>query len=71
MATTMNRSHRQRKYRERQRNGIKVVHLPIKYNPVVEALIVSGALTEAEAVDERKVETVLVEVIHHHARVWR
>jgi hypothetical protein len=61
---------RQRAHRERAKNGQAILRLPVNYFPIVEALIASSRLTEGEALDRRRVEAALAEVLVEWAGKW-
>ena len=52
---------RQRKYRKRQARGVGVYRVPARFD-VVEALIESGRLTEAQALDTALVGEALASI---------
>jgi hypothetical protein len=54
---------RQRRRRERERRGEEVLRIPVRTNPVIEALLNSARLTEDEALDRRKVEEAVAAII--------
>jgi hypothetical protein len=68
----MARSHadRQRTYRQRQRDGVAVYHVPAS-DDVLLALMASGRLTEEQAMDRQRVEQEVVAVLSEWARRWR
>jgi hypothetical protein len=64
----MSAAERQRRRRERERRGEEVLQVPVRTNPVVEALLKSARLTEEEALDKRKVEAAVAEIVTEWAR---
>jgi hypothetical protein len=48
---------------ERQRRGEEVLRIPVRTNPVVEALLNSARLTEDEALDKQKAEAAVSQII--------
>lgn len=60
---------KQRAYRQRLRKGLTVYRVPLPPDNVL-ALIVSGRLTEAEAMDRKAVERELATVQAEWSRRW-
>jgi hypothetical protein len=58
-------------YRARQRAGLAVLRVTIPQYEVTEFLIASGRLSEAEALDRRRVENAVAEVVVELAARWR
>ena len=50
---------RQRRHRERQRNGVQVIQVDVSYK-LIERLIDEGRLIESEADDPKKIVAALV-----------
>lgn len=61
---------RQRAYRERQRHGEAVLPLRVDYFRLIEALLVSGRLSEADALDRSRVKIAAGEVLDDWAMRW-
>ena len=59
----MSAAERQRRRRERERRGEEVLRIPVRTNPVVEALLNSARLTEDEALDKLKIEAAVSQII--------
>ena len=62
---------RQRRHRERQRNGRRIFKLEADYALVVGGLIDAGKISESDALDHRKVEAVLSEMLTTWGESWR
>jgi hypothetical protein len=60
---------RQQRYRRRKRAGLLPCRVEIGAD-VVEALVLSGRLSEAEAADRYKIEAALKEVVADFASRW-
>jgi hypothetical protein len=60
---------RQRAYRARVRKGEALLRVRVGH-PVIEALIVSTRLSEAEALDRRKVASAVADVVEEWAQHW-
>jgi hypothetical protein len=65
------RAHRARLARSRRKHGQIVASIVIEENPVIEALLQSGRLTEAEALRRSLVEAALGKLIAEWACRWR
>ncbi len=59
----MSAAERQRRRRERERRGEEVLRIPVRTNPVVEALLNSARLTEDEALDKQQIEAAVSQTI--------
>lgn len=59
-----------RAYRARQRAGLQVLKVTVPQFVVAEFLIASGRLTVAEAIDPRRVERAVAEVVADLAAQW-
>lgn len=66
------RADRERKARQRaaERAGIKRLKIEANYHRIVEALLRSTRLTEAEALDKKLVEAEVAEVLAEWASAW-
>jgi len=62
-------AHRQAQWRRRQRDGVHVYRIEVGHD-AIEALIVSGCMSEAEALDQRAVARELADVIEQWAQRW-
>jgi hypothetical protein len=62
---------RKRRYRARQRRGRVVVGVEVDRDAVLLALLASGRLGEAEALQPDQVAAALGDVIEQWARRWR
>ena len=60
---------RQRRYRKRQRDGLAVYRVPAG-DDLLLALLTSGRLTEAQALDRNRVEQEVAAVLADWARLW-
>jgi hypothetical protein len=69
--STSGAANRKRRYRRRQRLGRAVLAIEISSAPLIEVLIESGHLTEAESLDRRKVEAATGKVVDAWTRYWR
>ncbi|SEM54204.1 hypothetical protein SAMN05192583_0565 [Sphingomonas gellani] len=56
------RADRQRKYRQRQNEGVAVYRVPANYD-ILDALITDGRITEQEALNKQEVERALARVV--------
>ena len=61
---------RQKRYRQRQRDGQAVLQVPCDFCALVEALLKSGRLSEAEALDRRRIDAAAAEVLADFAGRW-
>ena len=61
---------RQARHRARCRNGIRVFKLEASYDLIVGGLIDAGRISERDALDHRKVEAVLSEMLSEWGRHW-
>jgi hypothetical protein len=66
---TMTHADRQRNYRERRRNGERVVSVRVT-DRVIEALIISERLGEAASRDRQKLATSVADVLQEWATRW-
>jgi hypothetical protein len=62
---------RQAAYKRRQRHGEAVLALRCEYFPLIEALLASSRLTEADALDRGQVESAVAEVVRDWIARWR
>lgn len=62
---------RQRRYRARTRQGHAMLRVKVQYHEVVAALLESTRLTEAEALDRKRVESAVSDVLRDWADKWR
>jgi hypothetical protein len=62
---------RQRAYRQRASKGEAVLRVSVHYFGVIDALIASSRLSEADALDRTKVEAALADILCEWARRWR
>lgn len=62
---------RQRLYRARQRQGEAILQLRCEYFPLIEALLASGRIGEADALDRGRVESAIAEVVRDWIARWR
>jgi hypothetical protein len=62
---------KKRAQRRRQRAGQCVYRVVVPELPVIEAALITGLLTDAEALDRRHVERVLGQVLAQWAQGWR
>jgi hypothetical protein len=62
---------RQAAYKRRQRHGEAVLRLRADYFPLVAALLESGRLTEADALDRDQVESAIAEVVRDWVARWQ
>lgn len=60
----------QRRWRQRRAQGLAVLPICLPIYPVISALIESGRLTPAEALDRRAVEAACRDVLEDFARRW-
>jgi hypothetical protein len=61
---------RKRAYRSRQRDGRIILRVEAKGYELTTALIESGFVSEAEALDRRKIECAAAVVLDRWARRW-
>jgi hypothetical protein len=61
---------RQRAYKTRQRHGEAVLALRCEYFPLVEALLASGRISEADALERGQVESAVAEVVRDWIARW-
>jgi hypothetical protein len=71
MAGTKNSAAKVKAYRARQRAGLAVLKVPVPSYDVVQALIESGRLTVAEALDRQRVEHAVAEVVVEWTAPWK
>ena len=62
---------RQREYRDRQRRDLAVLDVAVNYNGFAGTLIAAGWLSEAEALDRRRVAAAAASIIAEWQRRWR
>lgn len=61
---------RQARWRERQRKGRAIFRIEADHDSVLLALIETGRISEADALDRRKVEAALATVLADFGRRW-
>lgn len=67
----MTAAEKQRRYRRRQRRDLRVYKVEAPEHCVLSALLESGRLSEAEALDKRRVEKALSEIIIDFSKRWK
>ena len=61
---------RQKAYRERQRDSLAVLAVPVRYHDFIAALLRSTRLNEGEALDRRLVEDAAAKVLDDFITRW-
>jgi hypothetical protein len=61
---------RQRRARQRAKDGRAILRLEVDEHLIVSALLDSTRLTEAQALDRRLVERECRDILHEWARIW-
>jgi hypothetical protein len=64
------RARKQRNYRRRQANGVAVLRIAVKHHELVEALIASGRMNDAEALDRGRVERQVGRLLDEWRATW-
>ena len=64
----MSAADRQQRRRRRERDGLVLLRLEAEHYPLAEAAIVSGLLTEEEALDRSNLEKAIGAVVREWAR---
>lgn len=62
---------RMRRLRDRRRRGLGVFKVEIDEDELLSALLVSGRLSEAEALRTRQVNAALADILREWASRWR
>jgi hypothetical protein len=61
---------RKRRLRSRARRGLVVLRVEIDHDRLVEAQLISGRLSERDALDRRRVEADVAEIVNEWAARW-